>query len=90
MFLKMNNTAWDISVSGVGSIDDVSSERVLSSKALLSLSASCLFVPTDCCFVVFEQRTNITFCVLLYKSPSEALRMHEEGSNEENTRLLLA
>jgi hypothetical protein len=30
-FLEINNTSWDISVSGVGSIYDNTSERVLSS-----------------------------------------------------------
>jgi hypothetical protein len=41
---EMNNTTWDISMLGVGSIHDVTSERVLSSWALLSLSANCLFL----------------------------------------------
>jgi hypothetical protein len=33
---EIYNTAWDIMASGVGSIRDITSEQVLSSKALLS------------------------------------------------------
>jgi hypothetical protein len=71
-------------VSEVGSIHDVTSECVLSSKAL-SLSVSCLFVSTDCWFLPFENIgfiiicVNITFCVLLHKYPSKTLRMLEEA-----------
>jgi hypothetical protein len=38
----------DISMSGVGSVHDITSEQVLSSEVLLSLSVSCLFVPMNC------------------------------------------
>jgi hypothetical protein len=71
-------------VSKVESIHDVTSERVLSSKAL-SLSVSCLFVPTDCWSLPFENigfrimYVNITFCVLLHKYPSKTSRMLEEA-----------
>jgi hypothetical protein len=41
----------DISALGVGSIHDITSDHVPSSKALLSLSISWLFVPMDCWFV---------------------------------------
>jgi hypothetical protein len=42
----------------------------------------CLFVPADCCShlkLLATERVNITFCVLLHKSPFETLQILEEG-----------
>lgn len=61
-FFLIKNTMQDISISRVGSIHDVSSERVLSSYTLLSLSASCLFIPADFWFVTFENVLYRTVC----------------------------
>jgi hypothetical protein len=41
-------------VSTAGSIHDITSERVIYSKALLSLRVSGLFFFRDCWFVAFE------------------------------------
>jgi hypothetical protein len=50
----MNNIARNISVSVVGIIRDVASDRFVSSSALSSLSGGCLFVPKDCYIVALE------------------------------------
>jgi hypothetical protein len=41
---QMNKSTWGISVAGIGSIHDITSEQVLSLKALLSLSAVCFYI----------------------------------------------
>jgi hypothetical protein len=59
----MNNTAWNISVPGVGSIPDVTLECVKYQLIVCSfglLSAA-------------EKYANINFCGLLNNSPSEIL-----------------
>jgi hypothetical protein len=62
----MNNTALDISVSGLGSIYDVTLELVLSSQALLLLSAAYLFLwivgPSHLKMSAIEQRAYIKLC----------------------------
>jgi hypothetical protein len=70
-------------VSGVGSIHDIASERVLSTLALLELSAVCLYLwnigPSYSEISATEQCANIKLCVLPHESPSEPLRMLEEA-----------
>jgi hypothetical protein len=71
-------------MSGVGSIRDVTSERVLSSYALLNVSCLFLWIVSSTPFdnVGTYQRVNIKFCVLLNKYPFEKLRMFEEAYGE--------
>jgi hypothetical protein len=82
----MNNTLWDISVTGVGSVYD--HFRVhLSSLALLSLGGSCLFVPLDYWFITsgnISYRTTCEqkICVLLHKSILETLQLLVEAYSE--------
>jgi hypothetical protein len=48
IFFEMSNITWNISVSRVDFIHDITIELVLS-----SLSVSCVFVPADCWFIEF-------------------------------------
>jgi hypothetical protein len=50
----MNNTMQGIMVLQVSSFQEVTSEQVLSSQALLSLSVTCLFAPINCWLIAFE------------------------------------
>jgi hypothetical protein len=50
----------------------------------IAVIASCFFVPADCGFISNEnvgcrKHSNIKFCVLLHKSPSETLQMREKA-----------
>jgi hypothetical protein len=66
-------------VSGVGSINDVTSER--SSVILGTVVIKCqLFVGwSNLKMSTTEQRANIKYCVLLHRSPLETLRVLEEA-----------
>jgi hypothetical protein len=81
----MNNAVRNILFLGVGSIDDVTSEQALLCQALLSLSASCLFLrivdSSRLEMSVYYRNTcehKIVY-VLLYRSPSDTLRIDEEA-----------
>jgi hypothetical protein len=66
-FFEINNTKWYTLVSGVGSIHDVMSERVLSSYALLSLSAVCSYALLVRHTWKYIQHANIKFLQRHYK-----------------------
>jgi hypothetical protein len=81
----VTNTARDISVSGVCSIHDFTSDR-----GIVITSVSSLFqLPMDSWFVAFENidhgttHEHKTLSIFLSKSPSEALRTLEEAHGKE-------
>lgn len=51
-FVTASKSSWNI--SGVGSTQDITSQQVMSSYALILLSSSCLLVPVVCWFITFK------------------------------------
>jgi hypothetical protein len=88
--LELNNTPPDISVSGIGNIRVVTSERIPSSKTMIHLRHCCYHMSAAYLFLrivgsshlemlATEQRANIIFCTLLLRSPSKTLQMLKEA-----------
>jgi hypothetical protein len=82
--ITSTNDAWNILLSRFGSIHDITSEGVLSTYALFSLSTVFflllwIFGSLHLKISATEQDVNIKFCILQHRSPSETLQMLEKA-----------